>query len=404
MIKDLDMCVRRDLGIVIIFPDIECIHLELAVSFMYTGKAVAEDSVGVYKIKELLKSLNVKYEESNSCQTVSEIAELSSLGLWKEKVDKETVSAATDEVIENEPDFKITPCYDDDDEDSDNEGRDVEDSSSEHHLKGSGAGFEDISSAEEVYCSKYCNRKCGVVFDAFKEGDKFRIQTMFSSEKYLDAKRKLLAHLISQHDCGLNMDSYWINNHSFCLPFLCKETGISVFLLKSVLSDFWSGIRIYSHGNAGVVKIKASTSMFIAWVKQFCDSYGQSAPDEDVTVLSHWLSKKVLYDMYLEETVGPHLAQSTFYEHFKSYFGPNRVDRSLPQVRISKYSSHSVCNICTALNSNKRQSRSESELKIAQEKINNHRIVFGGARRKVDEIIQSAQSFPSDNLGIIYNL
>ena len=144
--------------------------------------------------------------------------------------------------------------------------------------------------------------------------------------------------------------------------------------------------------------------MFIAWVKQFCDSYGQSAPDEDVTVLSHWLSKKVLYDMYLEETVGPHLAQSTFYEHFKSYFGPNRVDRSLPQVRISKYSSHSVCNICTALNSNKRQSRSESELKIAQEKINNHRIVFGGARRKVDEIIQSAQSFPSDNLGIIYNL
>ena len=50
----------------------------------------------------------------------------------------------------------------------------------------------------------------------------------------------------------------------------------------------------------------------------------------------------------------------------------------------------------------RRQSKTETELKIAKDKINHHKMTFGQARRKVDEIIQSAVTFPSDNLGKPY--
>ena len=66
--------------------------------------------------------------------------------------------------------------------------------------------------------------------------------------------------------------------------------------------------------------------------------------------------------------------------------------------RISKYSSHSICNICIALNSNRRQCKSETELKVSKDLINQHKMTFGGANRKIQEFKQSALSFPSDNL------
>ena len=132
---------------------------------------------------------------------------------------------------------------------------------------------------------------------------------------------------------------------------------------------------------------------------QFCEINGQYAPDEEVIVLSYWLSKRVLYDIYLNETIGPHLSRSSFYSLFKRKFGAYREDPTLPHIRISKYSSHSVCNTCAALNLYKRQAKNEFELKIAQDKINQHRLVFSGARRKIEDIIQSAITHPADNLG-----
>ena len=50
------------------------------------------------------------------------------------------------------------------------------------------------------------------------------------------------------------------------------------------------------------------------------------------------------------------------------------------------------------MNTNKCQAKTELELKIAKEKINQHRITFGLARRKVEEIIQSTVSYPEDNI------
>ena len=44
----------------------------------------------------------------------------------------------------------------------------------------------------------------------------------------------------------------------------------------------------------------------------------------------------------------PHLALSSFYALFKKKFGAYRDDPLFSHIRISKYSSHSVCNICPA--------------------------------------------------------
>ena len=104
--------------------------------------------------------------------------------------------------------------------------------------------------------------------------------------------------------------------------------------------------------------------------------------------------------MYQEEMPSPHVSETTFYDLFKTSFGPNRVDKSLPWIRISKYSTHSVCTTCVALNNNLGQSKNERELQLAKDLRNNHRMNFGQARRKIEEIKQSSISFPSDNVFI----
>ena len=70
--------------------------------------------------------------------------------------------------------------------------------------------------------------------------------------------------------------------------------------------------------------------------------YGQSAPDSEQIVLSYWLNKAALFKIYCDETPKDlQLSQASFYRNFGKYFGPGRADRSLPFVKISKYSSHS---------------------------------------------------------------
>ena len=56
--------------------------------------------------------------------------------------------------------------------------------------------------------------------------------------------------------------------------------------------------------------------------------------------------------------------------------------------------------MCVALNQNQKQCNSESEIRQAKALKNDHRMNFGGARRKVEEIKQSSLTFPSDNLFI----
>ena len=115
-------------------------------------------------------------------------------------------------------------------------------------------------------------------------------------------------------------------------------------------------------------------------------------------VLNYWLTKTYLYSLYIKETTGEKLAKSTFFEHIKTYFGPYREDKSLPQVRFSKFSSHSVCDVCLALNNFRKSCKNEQDLSTALEAKRLHQQNFSGARKKMEEIKQAAIRYPRDHL------
>ena len=114
--------------------------------------------------------------------------------------------------------------------------------------------------------------------------------------------------------------------------------------------------------------------------------------------MNYWVTKTYLYGHYLKETTGDKLAKSTFFQHICTYFGAYREDKSFPQVRFSKYSTHSVCDICLALNNFRKTCRTEKDLAIALEAKRLHQQNFSGARRKMEEIKQLAIRYPRDHL------
>ena len=67
-------------------------------------------------------------------------------------------------------------------------------------------------------------------------------------------------------------------------------------------------------------------------------------------------------------------------------------------MRFSKFSTHSVCDICLALNKYKNSSKNEKELNLALEAKRLHQQNFSQARRKMEDIKQSAIRFPKDHL------
>ena len=251
----------------------------------------------------------------------------------------------------------------------------------------------------ESFCSRHCANSCSNVLKTWPAENVRKLNGMFKSDKLIESKIKLLNHLKSQNTVGLSVTSFIVNGHEFCLKFFAHTIGCSFYIVESVLKDFHSGIEQYQHGNAGCLQQETpATTGAICWLKSFGEAYGQFSPEENVTVLSYWLKKQFLFKMYLDETAAPHISQSLFYEIFKTKFGHHRLDKTLPWLRISKYSTHSVCSICVALNNNHKQCKTEAEIKQATALKNNHRINFGLARRKVEEVKQSAISFPSDNL------
>ena len=254
-------------------------------------------------------------------------------------------------------------------------------------------------------CSKYCTNDCSIAVSSWSSDKMKNVKKMFRSEESsCETKNKLLRHLKSQFNIGAPTDAYRVHGQSFCLKFFSFLTDISEHMVKSVLIDFWKGYSEYSHGNKGKIKnLTVATTSFICWLRQFSETYGQFSPETNTTVLSYWLNKQVLFNMYRDETCGPYLSLSAFYQNFKTHFSFNRADKTLPHVRISKYSSHSICNQCVALNNNRRQAKSEAELQIARDLENQHKVIFGGARRSIQEIKQSSLSFPADNLFIQVN-
>ena len=292
----------------------------------------------------------------------------------------------------------VTPCYDDDDVVSIASNEDGSSFVNAVHSCVFEKSNQMVHDLSNNHCCKSCSNNCSKVVEDWSPDVLDKVKSEISDTKIVKVKQNLLNHLRAQDNILLQTNKFQFNNHIFCSSYFSYMTGISKYLINTVLNDYWKGVRIYEHGNAGISKIQPSTVGFISWMKGFAEWYGQYSPTEEKIILSYWLRKGVLYSIYIEDAPGPHIASSTFYQYFETFFGPNRVDKSLPCVRISKYSSHSVCNICLALNNNRRQAKTELDLKIAKSLINQHKQTFGEAFRKVQEIKQAAISHPQDHL------
>ena len=248
-------------------------------------------------------------------------------------------------------------------------------------------------------CSKLCPFNCYIVTNSWSASKLATVKDMFQGENYQTMKTKLLNHLQVQEHMGRPTNSYFIYEHEFCSDHLSYLSGCSNSILKTVLNDFRKGVKLYHHGNSGIVRKQSSATVgFISWFVNFLSLYGQEPPNKRGIVLSYWLKGKTLYNMYTEEAPAPHISLSTFYKHLKTYFGPRRVDPSLPQVTISKYSSHSVCSVCVALNMNQKLCKSEAELNMVKSLRNQHKLDVGEARRAVEAKRQLAIDFPDDYL------
>ena len=105
-----------------------------------------------------------------------------------------------------------------------------------------------------------------------------------------------------------------------------------------------------------------------------------------------------MYQIYLSESTSPFVKEKTFYEYFKKFFGPDRIDKSEPQVRISKYSSHSVCDQCVALSQARKGAKSQEQLEAINHSKKIHMKKIGEARTKMEELKQHAIQFPEDSL------
>ena len=340
-----------------------------------------------YLLQTESKEKCIDLESSSNCFVVKEC--------FSEDEDETCIATFQDHIEDSIDDSTFGLDDDDDDDTSTSQGFDnFEDIAFEVHT-----GFN--TESKSVFCSRNCKNRCADVRASWSENNVEHLKEMFKSDTIIDTKRKLINHLRSQNNVGEDTESYLINGHRFCTKYLSSETGTSEFVLGSVLKNFSAGIQLYEHGSKGVQKQQSlSTTQFVCWFKQFVEIYGQNAPDENVIVLAHWLNKATLFKMYKEEAPTPHVASATFYQHMKTYFGPRREDKTLPCVRISKYTTHSVCDICVALNTNQRDSKTEAELKLAKSLRNEHRMDFGKARRTIEEIKQRAISFPEDNIFI----
>lgn len=256
-----------------------------------------------------------------------------------------------------------------------------------------------IKSVTRKVCSSLCRNDCYKVSQTWSKDNKEMLKGLFKSVKVSIVKDKMLSHIVNQGNVGLTTDNYVIHGSMFCYEYLSVLTGCTVYLLKSVLEDYWKGIRLYEHGNRGIMKNPSvATVTFICWFKNFLSLYGQAAPTDQVIVVNYWLKGKVLFKMYQVEAPSPHIELTTFYKHLKTYFGPKRIDRTLPCYRISKYSSHSICDQCVALNANQKLCKTEAELEMTKGLRNQHKMEFGMARRAVESLRQSAIDFPSDVL------
>jgi hypothetical protein len=253
---------------------------------------------------------------------------------------------------------------------------------------------EDKTASRSNCCELKCRHR------SLPLGCREALANMTKIKSKLEMKNELLGHLRCQQRMDLSTLHLFFGGDYMCDQFFSEISGVSLYIIGQVKEDFAAGRIRYEHGNEGSFQSSAASTGFLCWMKSFAELYGQSAPDEEVYILPSFLAVKDLFEIYDNEVVEPRIKISTFYSLFKKYFASNRADKTLPQIRLSVWSSHSKCDQCIALSRYRRSSRTEESLAHAKSLQLAHKTCYGRARIHIESLRHLALSYPDSRLFI----
>ena len=198
-------------------------------------------------------------------------------------------------------------------------------------------------------------------------------------------KQSLLDHLYGQRIIDGRVNCIVIMGHCFCKKGFSFLSGVSAYLIDEVFKAFNIGQVSFFHGNELGLREGEACINFTAWLTNFAKNYGNYAPDEETLVISSCYSLKDIFNIYRAECAGPHVSKSYFYKLFDYKFGPKRIDKTLPHIRISSYSTHSQCDECLLLDKFHRSCKTEGEFAYVRSLKERHRLNYAKARLAIEE-------------------
>ena len=258
-------------------------------------------------------------------------------------------------------------------------------------------GFVKYVPRQKSSCSVSCKDNCENNFEKWSEDKKSEMKELFTKMKKIEKKNFILEHLKKQQAMAFSLSGFFYNGLFFCFKAFEKITGVSDYLVSDCVKAASHGLVTYVHGSQGVEKLSAATIGFIVWMKAFALQYGQYSPDELVIVLPGHLRLVDMLRYYEEDSVQqPQVKPSTFYRLFKEKFSHKRTDKSLPWIRISKYSTHSRCDSCLILDQNRRKAKSLEEISFIKALSYKHMESQNRSRVHIQTLRHKCLSFPAE--------
>ena len=222
-----------------------------------------------------------------------------------------------------------------------------------------------------------------------------------------ETKNLLLTHLKAQTTVlgkeGDGEVAFIYHGLYFCKTAFANLLGVSYYTLQVVLTAYSQGLDYIIHGNSGNKRTHPNKVKAVCWFKSFCSIFGQWSSDDMRVNLPSWLNKTSVYKMYEDENPisSERIKFSTFCNMIREDFGGSNRDRTLPHVRFSKYSSHSVCNICSDLEIFRRTCKSQYEFELYTALKLKHKERYSKQRRFICALTQHSITFPDQQVTLM---
>ena len=272
---------------------------------------------------------------------------------------------------------------------------------SDDQFKEKESGFIKFSLKSKNSCSISCLQNCETLVHKKWSLDEINeMKELFINMRKIDIKNFLLVHLKKQEVMGFTLTGFLYKSHLFCFRAFETLTGVSKYIVEIVIKAASDGLVKFEHGSQGQEKFSAARIGFIVWMKSFTLHYGQYSPDELVIVLPGHLRLVDLLKYYEDESPKPKVQSSTFYRLFNETFSHKRTDKTLPWIRISKYSTHSRCDSCLILDQKRRTAKSSEEISFIKSLSYKHMESHQRDRVHIQTLRHQCLSFPAEYLMI----